>query len=167
MLATHASTQAFPAPSKRLTSVSCAKNILLARESYSRPFSIEEHRRKLSLDLEFCCFSQGYTVACLSCPFPEDQRPELEDDTFATGGGRASEFSRLRLRQACACLGIDHKRLKLRSSDALTCKELETKFHKIAFSSHPDTALSSETADTKAFREAFSSYSLLRKYLKG
>ena len=156
----------FPTPSANLTCVLRAEKTSLATRTQSKPLSVGEPRRKLSLDLEFCCFSHGYTEACLTCPFPEDQRPEPDFFVGERGGDSILDFDSRSLRRACLCLGIDHMRLDARSSGKLTQAELKTSFHKIAFSSHPDTASSPDTADNKTFREAFSSYTLLRNYLK-
>ena len=126
--------------------------------------TLEERRRQLSCDLEFCCFSYAYAVPCATCPFPEGQRPEpdLEGSSLA---GRDVE---LKLKHACSCLGLDHRRLDPNDrggSEPISPEELKRAFRDIAFASHPDTATEAEAADAGTFRQAFTSYSLLREFL--
>lgn len=120
-----------------------------------RAFATEDRRAQLSRDLEFCCFSYAYAAPCATCPFPEDQRPEPEDQQSSLGGDAED------LRRACACLGLDHRRLGDTSHE-----ELRAAFHEIAFASHPDTAAEPSAADPKLFQRAFTSYSLLRAHVR-
>jgi hypothetical protein len=119
----------------------------------------------LSSDLEFCCFSYGYTQPCVNCPFPSTQRPaSLSSETLSKFVSKEATSDRHR---ACQLLGLDPLTL-----NNLTSNELSQTFRAVAFRLHPDTAseqnLINNDLDQSSefqFQKAFEAFVLLRHYL--
>lgn len=117
----------------------------------------------LSKNIEFCCFSFGYTQPCTSCPFPPNLLPHLAESSLSKFISPESNSERL---EACKQLGLDSRDL-----DSTTLPQLQQIFRTVAFQIHPDTLRQAKinkdtTPDTREFRKVFESFCLLRYYLE-
>ena len=135
-------------------------NLLLRRGLTTTTTTTPSLHTALSNDLEFCCFSFGYSTGCTTCPFPSTLRPYFESSTVTHFISTKANKER---KEACFILGINYKDLK-----TITPNELKRIFRTIAFDLHPDTRCSTlqPSKANKKFKNSFESFVLLRTFLE-